>query len=124
MVTRAVQAVESFALCLKEWGLLGAHSLPQRIDVMLFTAASAAILHCYSDAQGVHRDVFRSKYLNVLDFILGSSGALHLLFPSVDAKLVSGWHTSVRVDGRSQYCTCLQGWRPARSDTCRQPATS
>ena len=67
--------MESFALCLKEWGFVGSASLPQRVDVALFTAASAAILHCYSDARGVHRDVFRSKYLNVLDFILGSSGA-------------------------------------------------
>ena len=68
--------MESFALCLGEWGFVGSQSLPQRIDVALFTAASAAILHCYSDARGVHRDVFRSKYLNVLDFILGSSGAV------------------------------------------------
>lgn len=36
-------------------------SLPRRIDVVLFSAATAAILHCYSDAHGVHRDVFRSK---------------------------------------------------------------
>jgi len=71
----APQAVESFALCLGEWGFVKSQSLPQRVDVALFTAASAAILHCYSDARGVHRDVFRSKYLNVLDFILGSSGA-------------------------------------------------
>ncbi len=77
--------MESFALCLKEWGFVGAHSLPQRIDVVLFTAASAAILHCYSDAQGVHRDVFRSKYLNVLDFILGSSGELPSLFALMES---------------------------------------
>ncbi len=36
-------------------------SLPRRVDVVLFSAATAAILHCYSDAHGVHRDVFRSK---------------------------------------------------------------
>ena len=81
--------MESFALCLNEWGIVGAHTVPQRIDVALFTAASAAILHCYSDAQGVHRDVFRSKYLNVLDFILGSSGAKAVLISHVLALLLN-----------------------------------
>lgn len=38
------------------------------------SAATAAILHCYSDGQGSHRDVFRSKYLAVFDFIFGNTG--------------------------------------------------
>ena len=67
--------MESFALCLGEWGWVKRDALPKRFDVIIFSAATAAILHCYSDAQGHHRDVFRSKYLNVLDFILGSQGA-------------------------------------------------
>jgi len=45
----------------QEWGWVRRKSLPRRIDVVLFSAATAAILHCYSDAHGVHRDVFRSK---------------------------------------------------------------
>jgi hypothetical protein len=41
----------------------------------MFAAATAAIMHCYSDDRGCHRDVFRSKYLNVLDFVFGNTGA-------------------------------------------------
>ena len=48
--------------------------LPYRVDVLLFSMAVAAITHCYSDSRGAHRDVFRSKYLNVLDFIFGNTG--------------------------------------------------
>ena len=49
--------------------------MPARLDVAMFAGACAAIMHCYSDDHGVHRDVFRSKYLNVLDFVLGNTGA-------------------------------------------------
>ena len=49
--------------------------VPKRTDVLMFSAACAAILHCYSDDRGRHRDVFRSKYLNILDFVFGNSGA-------------------------------------------------
>ena len=48
--------------------------VPKRIDVLMFSAAAAAIMHCYSDDRGRHRDVFRSKYLNVLDFVFGNTG--------------------------------------------------
>ncbi len=48
--------------------------MPKRIDVLMFSAATAAIMHCYSDGKGRHRDVFRSKYLNVLDFVFGNTG--------------------------------------------------
>ena len=83
------RAAESFALCLPEWGLvpkrrssLAVSSSPgklkprlgPRYDLVMLCAASAAICHCYSDSKGAHRDVFRSKYLSVLDFILGSDG--------------------------------------------------
>lgn len=49
--------------------LLGA-----RTDVLTFAAAAASIMHCYSDSYGRHRAIFRSKYLNVLDFVFGSRG--------------------------------------------------
>ncbi|KAK9808239.1 hypothetical protein WJX73_002479 [Symbiochloris irregularis] len=68
------RAVESFALCLGQWGYVRQELLPGRLDVCMFSLATACILHCYSDAHGQHRDVFRSKYLNVLDFVLGSTG--------------------------------------------------
>ena len=45
-----------------------------RTDVVTFSLAMAAIMHCYSDTRGAHRDIFRSKYLNVLDFVFGVRG--------------------------------------------------
>lgn len=79
------RALESAALCAPEWGLwtpAARHGAPHRrrlfflprLDVLIFAAASGCIMHCYSGARGRHRDVFRSKYLEVLDFILGSEG--------------------------------------------------
>jgi hypothetical protein len=71
------RAIESFGLCLVSWGYVRPNLLPKRMDVLMFSAATAAIMHCYSGSHGKHRDVFRSKYLNVLDFILGSTGMEH-----------------------------------------------
>ena len=70
------RAIESFALCLSSWGYVKGDSLPRRTDVIIFSAATAAIMHCYSDSHGRHRDVFKSKYLNVLDFIFGNTGRI------------------------------------------------
>lgn len=70
----ATQVVEAFGLCLAEWGYVSAGSLPRRLDVLLFSCATAAILHCYSDHHGQRRAVFRSKYLTVFDAILGNTG--------------------------------------------------
>lgn len=44
------------------------------MDIMLFAAGCGAIVHCYSGYNGLHRDVFKSKYLNVLDFVFGNTG--------------------------------------------------
>ncbi len=60
--------------CTAEWGWVRRKQLPARLDVLLFSAAIAAITHCYSGGSGRHRDVFRSKYLNVLDFVFGNTG--------------------------------------------------
>lgn len=68
------RAVESCALCLASWGYVRGDRLPKRTDVVIFSAATAAIMHCYSDSRGKHRDVFKSKYLNVLDFVFGNTG--------------------------------------------------
>ena len=68
------RAVEAWGLCLVEWGYVPPNLLPKRLDVILFSLAVGSILHCYSDDHGQHRDVFRSKYLNVLDFIFGNRG--------------------------------------------------
>eukprot|EP00897_Mesotaenium_endlicherianum_P004977 jgi/Mesen1/4507/ME000023S03882 len=69
----ASRAIESFALCARAWGwrlpaplaLRGARA--PRADVLAFGAATAVIMHCYAN----ERDVFRSKYLNVLDWVFG-----------------------------------------------------
>ncbi|KAL4452113.1 hypothetical protein ABPG75_007775 [Micractinium tetrahymenae] len=71
------RAAESFALTLAAWGWVRPSSLPRRVDVLMFSLASACILHCYSDHFGQRRDVFRSSYLNVFDFILGNTGFQH-----------------------------------------------
>lgn len=68
------RAVEAFALTLVAWGWVSKKAVPRRLDVVLFSAAAAAICHCYSDHNGARRDVFRSKYLAVFDFIFGNSG--------------------------------------------------
>lgn len=72
------RCIESFGLCLVEWGLVSPRLVPPRMDVAFFSLAAACIMHCYSDSNGRHRDVFRSKYLNVLDFIFGNSGAISI----------------------------------------------
>lgn len=61
------QAAESFALCTVAWGWVRPGALPRRLDVLLFSLASASILHCYSDHLGERRCVFRSSYLRVFD---------------------------------------------------------
>jgi hypothetical protein len=63
------RAIESFAICVADGGVLERYNLtpPKRIDVFLFSTATAIIMHCYAQ----ERDVFRSKYLNVLDWVFG-----------------------------------------------------
>jgi hypothetical protein len=75
------RALESWALCLVEWGYVSPTRLPPRLDVVMFSLAVASITHCYSDSHGHHRDVFRSKYLNVLDFIFGNQGTVAVSAP-------------------------------------------
>eukprot|EP00898_Chlorokybus_atmophyticus_P001311 jgi/Chlat1/2180/Chrsp17S02753 len=61
------RAIESFARCTTAWGWVKGVHLLQRLDVVLFSLATATIMHCYSR----ERDVFRSKYLNILDWVFG-----------------------------------------------------
>ena len=68
------RSVEAFSLTLVAHGYIHKRFIPRRLDVMLFSAAAAAICHCYSDHYGERRDVFKSKYLAVFDFILGNTG--------------------------------------------------
>jgi hypothetical protein len=66
----ASRALESAALCAVSWGWVPKRVQGWRHDVALFALAAAAIMHCYN----AERDVFRSKYLNVLDFVFGNTG--------------------------------------------------
>ncbi|KAF6263624.1 hypothetical protein COO60DRAFT_378802 [Scenedesmus sp. NREL 46B-D3] len=68
------RSLESFSRCCIDWGWLPPRSLPPRLDILLFAAGVGAITHCYSGNSGRDRDVFKSKYLNVLDFVFGNTG--------------------------------------------------
>ncbi|KAG1660912.1 hypothetical protein FOA52_007952 [Chlamydomonas sp. UWO 241] len=72
----ASRALESFFRCLAEWGALDSvrPHLPPRLDAVMFSIGCASIMNSYSGDRGAHRDVFRAKYLNVLDFVFGNSG--------------------------------------------------
>ncbi|XP_065009861.1 uncharacterized protein LOC135582859 [Musa acuminata AAA Group] len=61
------RAIESFFTCLADAGLLPQASKFKRADVAVFSLATAIIMHCYAQ----EREVFRSKYLNVLDWVFG-----------------------------------------------------
>lgn len=97
------RAIESFGLCLQQWGYVPPHLVPKRIDVLLFSAAAAAICHCYSDHCGARRDVFAGKYLTVFDFIFGNTGfegAAIRHIPS-NSDIVKGLGSRARSIGRS-----------------------
>lgn len=68
------RSLESLGACFMDWGWVRPHALPQRIDILMFSLASACILHCYSDHMGARRCVFRSKYLSGFDWCLGNEG--------------------------------------------------
>lgn len=68
------RAIEAFALTMVSKGWVSSSLIPRRLDVIMFSLATAAICHCYSDHYGARRDVFKSKYLAVFDFILGNTG--------------------------------------------------
>ena len=67
----ASRAVESYAMCLNSWGYVrGDLWRRYRLDVALFSLSTAVIMGCYS----AERDVFRSKYLSVIDWLFGNVG--------------------------------------------------
>ncbi|WVZ57370.1 hypothetical protein U9M48_007763 [Paspalum notatum var. saurae] len=61
------RALESFCTCMADAGLLPSVSQIKRADVVVFSIATSIIMHCYAQ----EREVFRSKYLNVLDWVFG-----------------------------------------------------
>ncbi|KAL3696128.1 hypothetical protein R1sor_010204 [Riccia sorocarpa] len=63
------RAIESFAICMADTSVFKGLKLrqPKRLDVVVFSLATSIIMHCHAE----ERDVFRSKYLNVLDWVFG-----------------------------------------------------
>ncbi|XP_072973322.1 uncharacterized protein [Typha angustifolia] len=61
------RAIESFFMCMSDAGLCPPAAKLKRADVAVFSIATAIIMHCYAQ----EREVFRSKYLNVLDWVFG-----------------------------------------------------
>ncbi|KAL5992419.1 hypothetical protein ACLOJK_013337 [Asimina triloba] len=61
------RAIESFFTCIVDAGCLPQSKKIKRADVAIFSLSTAIIMHCYAQ----ERDVFRSKYLNVLDWVFG-----------------------------------------------------
>ncbi|KAL8167053.1 hypothetical protein V2J09_008552 [Rumex salicifolius] len=61
------RAIESFFTCMDDVGYLPQRLKIKRADVVVFSFSTAIIMHCYAQ----EREVFRSKYLNVLDWVFG-----------------------------------------------------
>ncbi|KAK3013826.1 hypothetical protein RJ639_009472 [Escallonia herrerae] len=61
------RAIESFFTCMADVGYLPQLKKVRRADVVIFSISTAIIMHCYA----IERDVFRSKYRNVLDWVFG-----------------------------------------------------
>ncbi|XP_028771807.1 uncharacterized protein LOC114729035 [Neltuma alba] len=61
------RAIESFFACLDDGGYLPQSIKIRRADILVFSLSTAIIMHCYAQ----EREVFRSKYLNVLDWVFG-----------------------------------------------------
>lgn len=61
------RALESFFTAIVDAGMLPHAKKLKRVDVVVFSLSTAVIMHCYAQ----ERDVFRSKYLNVLDWVFG-----------------------------------------------------
>jgi hypothetical protein len=73
----SARAFESFALCALMWGWIPKRLQFRRFDVVLFSIGTGLIMHCYNDSNGDYRYTFRSKYLNVIDFVFGNHGHKH-----------------------------------------------
>ncbi|KAI3930819.1 hypothetical protein MKX01_037265 [Papaver californicum] len=61
------RAIESFFTCMIDAGIFPKSKKLNRADVVIFSLSTAIIMHCYAQ----EREVFRSKYLNVLDWVFG-----------------------------------------------------
>ena len=62
------RAIGSFFTSMTDAGYITQSKKLKRADVIIFSVSTAIIMHCYAQ----ERDVFRSKYLNVLDWVFGA----------------------------------------------------
>ncbi|XP_068642928.1 uncharacterized protein [Aristolochia californica] len=67
------RALESFFTCIVDAGYFPQVKRLKRADVVIFSISTAIIMHCYAQ----EREVFRSKYLNVLDWVFGVPPTCH-----------------------------------------------
>jgi len=70
----SARALECFLLCAVRWNWIPKKVQWKRFDIVLFSAGVGLIMHCYGDSNGDYRYTFRSKYLNVIDFVFGNTG--------------------------------------------------
>ncbi len=70
----SARALECFLLCAVRWNWIPRKLQWKRFDILLFSAGLGLIMHCYGDSNGDYRYTFRSKYLNVIDFVFGNTG--------------------------------------------------
>ncbi|KAH1122546.1 hypothetical protein J1N35_005706 [Gossypium stocksii] len=61
------RAIESLFTCMADIGYLPQLTNLKRADVVIFSLSTVIIMHCYAQV----KEVFRSKYLNVLDWVFG-----------------------------------------------------
>ncbi|KAL8256623.1 hypothetical protein R6Q59_031690 [Mikania micrantha] len=71
------RAIESFFTTMSAMGYMPQLKNLKRVDVLIFSLSTAIIMHCYA----IERDVFRSKYLNVLDWVFGVPRSPHETTP-------------------------------------------
>ncbi|GJN31620.1 hypothetical protein PR202_gb20037 [Eleusine coracana subsp. coracana] len=67
------RAIESLFTCIVDAGLCPVMLQIKRLDIVVFSIATSIIMHCYDQ----ERDAFRSKYLNVIDWVCGDPGTIH-----------------------------------------------
>ncbi|KAH1090936.1 hypothetical protein J1N35_018193 [Gossypium stocksii] len=61
------RAIERFFTCMADIGYLPQSTNLKRADVVIFSLSTVITMHYYAQ----EREVFRSKYLNVLDWVFG-----------------------------------------------------
>ncbi|CAA0843380.1 Unknown protein [Striga hermonthica] len=102
------RAIESFFTCIADSGHLPRSKHFKRADVVVFSISTAMIMHCYA----MERDVFRSKYLNVLDWVFGVPLSPYVATPPLDLPAqtrVDAVTFAIRISGCCSPLVALPG---------------